>query len=1321
MLLQAGLITSALVLYLLFIRKQPAHRGEYKLPGWNYPLKLLLARYAVKRWKAGLHSIVGDESPRGPQHEGWDSISIRTAASNGVTVLLGVRKLCGRQPMVEIIVYVKLKDGTSYELMDCPDTLVGAWLSTADGWRAGGLKIQILEPRCRMRILYNGLLKRTTDNVTQHVTFNLTWTSSSVPVEHPKDWNEKLAAQTLALEPWRDSQWSSMLGKWEEGSWLQWGTVQGRFQSFTAEGALDTTEYLQTRGVKERHWAPHAYEGTRRSFSITASARDGTAVVLRGVSYKKVLTQCLSGCVRLPDYRVLTITDTDLIMSDFCETPGGIPNAYTINIHTEERSLKVVLRIGEDGFTAYSGVPYQQELVYRAIVADIDGEAGSGILELGYLPKVIAQPSVRLTPAPILKWLLKKDAGFVGYCLSFEECAATCTDYVGGKGASLALLASVQNDEGYRVPPGFCITTKALEKHLQLHTELKAAIQDIEAANENYEEAYFKEQCQKVSSLFLALELSADIKKDILEYMQELRSKSAQLKDAQELRFAVRSSAVGEDSEALSAAGQNETILGCVTDDDVIRAVQKCWGSMFEFTSTYYRRQNGQVCLCGGGVVVQTLVSPRVAGVMFTRHPDAGDPSRLLITANYGLGESVVSGTVEPDTIIVKREPNGVLTIQKRELGSKTRRHVASSSGGVTTEDVPERERSVACLNDTEVLKLARLGVVQEELWGAGRDIEWAISGDQVYLLQARPITSLERWTEEELLHEVDSPIMADNELTTFGNTGEVLPKPVTPLSYDLVIRPLIWSMDRAIITNGSQYDHSLTLSHYRCAISLYNSVYRRVPKKLDTNIRMMEMAINGHKVADENIHKTALIRRKPHWTDRIRLIHHMIMSILTSKWKLNDTVKKAKDLEVGTNAKEPIELLESIAECEDLIGELTYNHSVTTVASTSSQIIAMTILMEGSADFTPEQCNEISKLLSSGDVLSAEVPQCLANLTRQLEKSRLMDEFRAQDPKHALRWLKRNLPHIYLDICTFLEHHGYRAIMEFDLYTKPWILVPEEMMKILQNLRSSPEEPQQSKTTDEVIASLTTPKKNSTRKVLRWVLPLCRRAVRHREGTKAHLILAAHKMRLALLRLGEMLVRQWYLPHPDLVFFFRLGELQEYVRKRDPVLLKKAIQRQQYYPKWCKLKFNELNNGWIEPLEAKGPSVRAGDVRIEATSVCGGVVVARACVVKELSEVDQLQQGDVLITHATDIGWSPYFPLLTGIVTELGGLISHGAVIAREYGLPCIVGATDATEIFRTGDLVRLSGTKGVLEKVVVENKPGDEQIENAVKVDDN
>ncbi|CAG9581183.1 unnamed protein product [Danaus chrysippus] len=1268
-------------------------------PGWNYPFKVLLAWFAIKRWKSSLTSLPLSELPYVGQNHGCDGISLKASAPDSSTVIVGIRKICSKKNVAEVTVFIKLSDGTTFKLPQHPETAVSEWVNTAGCWNAGGLKIQELEPQKSLRILFNGVLIRAQDNKSYHVKMNLLWASATSVQRYPEDWNDCLAAKYLALEPWTNEQWPFMLNRCVQGSgsWLQFGAIQGRFQSFDVNGDIHTNEYLRVRGARERIWSLGSRD-RRRSVTINVCTRDGTAVQIRGLSYHNNFTQCLYGSVRLPNFLMTSVKSCDLVLSEFCETADEIPKTFTINVTTSNgRTLKLVLRI-KDGGTLYTGVPHEQSIIYRTLEVDINGEHGTGILELGYECLDGSTPS-NIKPSPTLRWLSEDEAGSVGNCVSLDSSSAACIQLTGGKAASLALLSSVQEEQGYKVPPGFCITTKALCKHLEIHTSIKDAISEIEACNKDYDENIFKEKCSRAVELFLRTEIVEDVRNDILSYLRDLRNKYESEELFTPLRFAVRSSGVGEDSEALSAAGQNETVLGCVTDDDVLRGVKKCWASMFAYTSVYYRRQNGQLCFSLGGVVVQALVKSRAAGVLFTSHPPHGDVTRILLTANYGLGESVVSGSVEPDSIVIRRDLDDTLSIQKIDLGSKIQR-VVTNNDGVSFENVPESDRNKSCLSENEIFKLAKIAVAQERLWGAGRDIEWAIFGDDIFLLQARPITSLERWTEEELLHEFDDPIMADDELITFANTGEVFPKPLTPLSYDLVVTSIFGAISKLMRTNGDGWDKSVLLTHNRCSISLYNSVYRRAPKEINVNMRMLEMSIHGHKVADDAIHATALHRRSPSVFDTIVPILDALKPLLTSKWVMKETTRLVSSFNPNVETNDPLKFLEVIAGTKNDILKFNIGHCTTTVASTFSQFIAMTVMLEGRSDFTSEECNEVSTLLSSGDAVSAEVPHVLDRLALSIEESGKIEEFRKQKPEQSLIWLKQNLPKIYDDVLSFLDQHGHRAIMEFDLATKPWSLVPEDLMRVLMNMRPT-SKTQTSKRIDELIASLKTPKKANTKKILRWLMPFCRRTVSHREGTKAQLILAVHKLRLAVRRLATMMYHSWMIPDVELVFYFRLHELKEYIITRDPGL---AVQRQQYYTKWCQLKFSEMNKGWPEPLKVEGPRVTSGDVKIFATSVCQGEIIARACVVKDLSEINQLRQGDVLITHSTDIGWSPYFPLLSGIVTELGGLISHGAVIAREYGLPCVVGATHATDIFNTGDTVRLSGDQGFLERVKVD-----------------
>ncbi|GBO45811.1 Putative phosphoenolpyruvate synthase, partial [Araneus ventricosus] len=176
-------------------------------------------------------------------------------------------------------------------------------------------------------------------------------------------------------------------------------------------------------------------------------------------------------------------------------------------------------------------------------------------------------------------------------------------------------------------------------------------------------------------------------------------------------KFAVRSSATGEDTAAMSAAGQMDTFLGIQGFKEIFAAVKKCWASQFGHIAIEYKRRNGQILNSPMAVVVQDMVPSEVSGVMFTCDPVTNNPSVITITANYGLGETVVSGSVEPDTFVLKRKEGGKLEIEEVVVGAKHQRMVMQDSGGTATEDIDENSRNEACLSKETVKCLGRLGV----------------------------------------------------------------------------------------------------------------------------------------------------------------------------------------------------------------------------------------------------------------------------------------------------------------------------------------------------------------------------------------------------------------------------------------------------------------------------------------------------------------------------------------------------------------------------------------------------------------------------------
>lgn len=172
-------------------------------------------------------------------------------------------------------------------------------------------------------------------------------------------------------------------------------------------------------------------------------------------------------------------------------------------------------------------------------------------------------------------------------------------------------------------------------------------------------------------------------------------------------------------------------------------------------------------------------------------------------------------------------------------------------------------------------------------------------------------------------------------------------------------------------------------------------------------------------------------------------------------------------------------------------------------------------------------------------------------------------------------------------------------------------------------------------------------------------------------------------------------------LPDTNLIFFLTHQEIGYLIKNRCANLVSKANRRRRLFPEWKKIQFDELHWGLIKPRNVDRIAVACDSMKVTGTPVCEGKITGRACVVKSFAEVSKINAGDILITHGTDIAWCAYFPSLSGVVTELGGLISHGAVVAREYGLPCIVGATNATAIIADGDQIYMDANAGVILKI--------------------
>ncbi|EFN79325.1 Probable phosphoenolpyruvate synthase [Harpegnathos saltator] len=1159
--------------------------------------------------------------------------------------------------ITESALQVTLSDGRVYVLPDYPHTVVMD--GTGQKWSASGLKIELLEPRRRWRITYNGLLRNqcfddalSDDNV-EHIRLNFIFIGNS-SFEWPGDWSTRLHAAALAHEPWKGPDWMHKIKLLDYTGFDQWGSAIGQvtFKDSTASA-------LYLRGFCQRRWGKHEFDQFHRTVTFLGVAASGAMYCLGVSRSKNSFSHMRFGHVNNTNETQSKVDWTDLTMEDFEKQGDYVPANYRIKFRANAVEYDAVINhTGSEAINYYNGQPWRWAVSIRNLHIKLNGSKGAGLMIVCYPhrtgPNEMKVPTARIQHLKRPETLMHRD----NFVLHFADKQCQNESVVGGKGCSLAILTSIKTDD-FVIPRGFCVTNFALERQLEHDKQLRDMITDIVdvgcTIGRNKKEEDLKNCCEKTVSVVQNTPVEEHVKQAILDALKKLESydemNGGETNTANN-RYAVRSSAIGEDSEETSAAGQNSTYLGVHTADGVIESVAKCWASLYSYQSVEYRRQNGLPLKACMGVCVQKMVNAEAAGVMFTRHPTTGDPSSIIITANYGLGETVVSGTVEPDTLTIRRKWDNTLAVSATVLGSKEHK-ISLSDDGVMMNNLSEGETRKISISDAIALRVAEIGLHLESFFGSARDVEWAVVDEQIYLLQARPITTINAWTDFELTHELDSGVPADVDLMTFANVGEVLPRPVCPLSITTILRVL----------------------------------------NMSVGLKSFDIAVCGQVVTTPEVHMTAVRKLG---VAGIKQVVHEIINMFKWAWINERIVKEATKVyhkyELNANEFQTAhELYNVINKKYAEIFLLGMYHTHTSRVSVCYQMLAMSLLTAKSNDITPEHIADIAVLLSScTNVIGTEVPIALSKIAVCIRRCGKAKDFVKVEPANATDWLKSNCPAAAEELLAFYDMHGHRCVQEMDFISEPWILEPDTIISTIQSLVTSIEENYVCKTlsVQETIASLKTPMPSVTKWFLQKVIPLSRKAVTRREMTKNFAVFAIHKMRMAYRRLGILMVKENYIPDENLIFFLTNYEIARLLNSHhNPLIVRKALRRRKIYHQASKVEYPEFCTGMPMPIQTFDIALYKNSTKVEGTAVCGGSIMARACVITDLSEAKSIQHGDILITHCTDIGWSPYFPLLGGIVTELGGLISHGAVVAREYGLPCIVGAKHATQVFQTGN----------------------------------
>jgi len=724
-------------------------------------------------------------------------------------------------------------------------------------------------------------------------------------------------------------------------------------------------------------------------------------------------------------------------------------------------------------------------------------------------------------------------------------------------------------------------------------------------------------------------------------------------------RVAVRSSAIGEDSGDASFAGQYETVLNVEGSEPLRVAIEDCLRSLENARALAYRDEQTGQREAQMNIVVQRMVDARAAGVLFTAHPVNARRDQIVIDAVTGLGEALVSGRATPDHWLVARDGS----VLERELQG----------------DEP-------ILSDAELTRLADGALRAETRYGAPLDMEWAIDQDgQLRWLQARPITQLPADPNE--LDTTPNP----DDVYTWCNIGEMMPGAVTPLTFSVTARGIDLGMQWAYRRMGAKVPHSEGLRY----VGMY---FGHLFLNL-SNLSELASAVAGSSksqmciaLCGRDIEEVTEPEPEPAWRRAFNGARYFSLLVSAAKHR-NDL----DALVAGLNLPErgsASQLYRAIDENLPQIWRAYELHLLSSSSAGALSPILLGVLAKGE-DPTQEHHAEVAGMLAGAkNVESADIAEGVERLIDLLVvQEGAKEAFAKADPEAALAWLCSNeAGEASREFGHYLDRHGHRAVRELELRQKGWAVDPAPLISSLQSgLRARLELGARQRPATGLQAEA------HDHPILRRLLPLAHAAIRTREHTKSALVAVTTAFKHAYRSLGSQMTEEGWLPDQDAVFFLTHQELGDLLRGRQE-LADLAVPRRRVIDHQMPLHFPEVFRDRPEPLGLE--PVTNGDGALVGKPVSRGKVTGRARVVETLEQAAALEAGEILIAPITDVGWTPYFGLIAGLATDVGSAVSHGAVVAREYGLPAVVNLRVATTSIQTGDLVTLDGDRGTLTR---------------------
>jgi pyruvate,water dikinase len=889
--------------------------------------------------------------------------------------------------------------------------------------------------------------------------------------------------------------------------------------------------------------------------------------------------------------------------------------------------------------------------------------------------------------------------------LFFDQLSAADLPRVGGKGANLGEMTQA----GLPVPPGFCVTTEAFQRFMAGDPEREAAVYAPLDALAADDVAGVRAAGATIRARLLALPVPPEVEAALLAAWRRLGEGHA---------YAVRSSATAEDLPGASFAGQQDTYLNIRGQEALVDALRRAWVSLFTDRAILYRAQNGfdhrEVAL---SAVVQRMVMPEVSGILFTADPISGHRGVASIDAGFGLGEALVSGIVSADLYRVDKQKSEIL---ERRIADKKLAIRPLPQGGTETVDLGPEDRTRSSLSDAQALALAALATRVERHYGQPQDIEWVIDGaGELFLVQSRPITSL---------YPLPQPAPADDGLHIYGSLGhaQVMTDALSPMGRSMlrILLPFgnpgsLGSENPWVAEAGGRlyvdFTPALRFGPSRALILRFLGVADPlIAGAMRAVVERPEFLAGTDAGAPR-----ATLRGLFHWIgpillglqqrlwladpdEGLPLVERRCDSLVENTRKaMAAAAPGAARLRAANRALGSV-LPELFRVMPPVMGAgYAAQHILGRLAGERAQPGDLDAIARGlSGNVTTEMD------LAVGDLAdAARVEPAAAARISSGDPSRAIADLEASGEAEAFlgRWRE------------FLGRYGMRGPSEIDIGRPRWREAPGSLVQMVAgSLRggAGTHRQHQRRMTEANAAAgerlvaaaahgiLAAPRA----RIARRMLALVRAGLPVREHPKFAMIRIMGLAKDALLEAGEQLVAAGRLDEPAAVFWLNMGELIDGLERPGIDLRSRVAER-----KSAEARFASLRPPRVMTSEGEIPEYRHDSSDLPAGALAGapasaGVVEGLARVVLD-PMVTVLTPGEILVAPFTDPGWTPLFINAAALVMEVGGLMTHGSVVAREYGIPAVVGVLEATTRIQTGQRLRVDGGRGFVEVIDPEN----------------